>query len=340
MAWHAAWSPALLAPDLTSGEKLQVRHDAGQARGHRRRREHPADDVAAGLPDGDRQEQGQRGAGRVLGAEAGAILGIDAASYAKKVASAGPKQFVAGLAVRTATRWRRRSLPCRRCPALSSVRTTRCSARRRRSPSRCSAPSGTPRPRSSPSPTARSRPATSSGCRGSSSATTRGCAGPAGSPVQAPGTDAAGKKTSRTLFTVPPPDGKPLQITLDAKAQNIAEAVLAAGPTTPDLPGRDPALDRRDRRVGQRAGQQRAHHRHDGPDAHPARRSRSSTALALLRAGLTPDSTVPVHPDRDRRRRTYKNYYDYPAGKIGADPAADGVRQLVQHRLHLQREAR
>ncbi len=101
MAWHAVWSPALLAPDLTSSESLQVRTTQGKR----------ADIVGAGnTPLMTSRPVFQMGIdkSRVSAAQAAAsapalaaILGIDGASYAKKVASAGAKQFVVGLTVRS-----------------------------------------------------------------------------------------------------------------------------------------------------------------------------------------------------------------------------------------------
>ena len=144
--------------------------------------------------------------------------------------------------------------------------------------------------------------------------------GSSGVTVQATGTDAAGKKTSRALFTVPPVDGKPLQITLDAKAQNIGEAVLAAGPT--DTPTSLVAIRPSTGEILASA---------NGPGSNgltigttgqtaPGSTFKIVTALALLRAGLTPDATVQCTPTVTVAGRSFKNYNDYPTDKLGPIP--------------------
>ena len=102
---------------------------------------------------------------------------------------------------------------------------------------------------------------------------------------------------SRELFRVEPVDGKPLQLTLDARLQHRrraalagvgpASALVAIRPSTGDDPGRgERARDRRLQHGDVRAVRARL----DVQDA--------SSSLALLRAGLTPDTVGAVHRRR------------------------------------------
>ena len=65
------------------------------------------------------------------------------------------------------------------------------------------------------------------------------------------------------------------------------------------------------------------------------------SALALLRAGLTPESRVSCPTTLSVDGKSFKNYDDYPAGALGRDHAAPGGGELVQHRVRgVRRRAR
>jgi cell division protein FtsI/penicillin-binding protein 2 len=141
--------------------------------------------------------------------------------------------------------------------------------------------------------------------------------GTPGRTIQAVGTDAAGKKTSRDLFTSPAVDGKPLVVTLDVAAQTVAEAVLQSGPgdTATSLVAIRPST-----------GEVLAAANGPGSkglavattgQAPPGSTFKIVSALALLRAGLTPDSPVACPPTVNVGGRSFKNYNDYPPDKLG-----------------------
>jgi len=140
-----------------------------------------------------------------------------------------------------------------------------------------------------------------------------------GAVVDAVGSD--GK--ARELFRVEPVRGEPLELTLDARLQQEAErllagvapasAVVALRPSTgailaaangPGTNGYNTAT------FGQFA---------------PGSTFKSVTSLALLRAGLTPDSPVPCTATITVDGKTFKNYSDYPAGGLGRIPLRTAV---------------
>ena len=59
------------------------------------------------------------------------------------------------------------------------------------------------------------------------------------------------------------------------------------------------------------------------------------SALALLRAGLSPSSTVPCTPTTVVDGKQFKNYSDYPSSGLGRIDLEIGPGQLLQHRVRL-----
>jgi cell division protein FtsI/penicillin-binding protein 2 len=99
-AWRVAWSPALLAPDLTAGETLAAKRltaTRGQVLGAGGAAiVEPRPVVHVGIDKTRVDAAGVDGAARAL---AGAV-GLDSAAYASKVAAAGPKAFVEAIVLR------------------------------------------------------------------------------------------------------------------------------------------------------------------------------------------------------------------------------------------------
>ncbi len=126
---------------------------------------------------------------------------------------------------------------------------------------------------------------------------------------------ATGGETDRTLFEQAPTPGQPLRLTLDPALQQKAEQVLAGTapvsalvairPSSGDIlaaangPGND-GLNAAT--FGQYA---------------PGSTFKVVTSLALLRAGLTPETPVACDATTVVDGKTFKNYDDYPASGIG-----------------------
>jgi len=119
----------------------------------------------------------------------------------------------------------------------------------------------------------------------------------------------------RELFRARPIDGEPLRTTLDQELQLLAEDVLAeVGPASALV-----AIRPSDSHVLAAAS---------GPGSNgystatlgryaPGSTFKVVTSLALLRAGLTPDSPVPCTETIEVNGKSFKNYDDYPAGGTG-----------------------
>jgi cell division protein FtsI/penicillin-binding protein 2 len=143
--------------------------------------------------------------------------------------------------------------------------------------------------------------------------------GTAGQEVNAVGSD--GK--TREIFRVEPVDGEPLQLTMDISLQIAAEralagvgpasALVAVKPSTGEIlaaangPG---AAGLNIATYGQYA---------------PGSTFKSVSSLALLRAGLTPESVVPCTSSIVVDGKRFENYDDYPSSGIGNIPFRTAV---------------
>jgi cell division protein FtsI/penicillin-binding protein 2 len=140
-----------------------------------------------------------------------------------------------------------------------------------------------------------------------------------GAVVAAVGSD--GKE--RELFRVEPVRGKPLELTLDARLQQEAERLLAGVAPASAVVALRPST-----------GEVLAAANGPGTNGYnvatfgqfaPGSTFKSVTSLALLRAGLTPDSPVPCPATTTVDGKTFTNYSDYPAGGLGRIPLRTAV---------------
>lgn len=126
--------------------------------------------------------------------------------------------------------------------------------------------------------------------------------------------------SSRELHTVDAEDGKPVRTTLSEKHQSAAEATLAHTKPASAIVAIRPS----DGHVLAAAS---------GPGSNgystatlgqyaPGSTFKAVTALALLRSGITPQSTVPCTTTTTADGRSFKNYDNYPASGIGNIPFA------------------
>ena len=316
--WHVTWTPALFAPNLTGSEHLALTTVAAKR----------GDIVGAGstplMTERDTAQVGidktkvtadQQAAAATALAQ---LAGSDPAAYATSVTSAGAKAFVPIITVRADD-----PLITTQSAALAAI------------PGAVSIPGKSvigPSPNFARSILGTVGEATAEVVQKSNGALKAGdivglsgleqrydarLRGTPGRTIQAAGTDAAGKKTSRDLFTSPAVDGKPLLVTLDATAQSVAEAVLQGGPG--DTPTSLVAIRPSSGEIVAAA---------NGPGSKglpvgttgqtaPGSTFKIVTALALMRAGLTPDSRVACTPTVNVGGRSFKNYNDYPADKMG-----------------------
>jgi hypothetical protein len=123
------------------------------------------------------------------------------------------------------------------------------------------------------------------------------------------------KATPDTLFEAGPVAGKDLHLTLESRLQTEAEKLLAGvGPASAVV-----ALQPSTGKILAAAsgpGSKGYNTATFGQYA-PGSTFKVISALALLRSGLTPASTVPCTPTITVNGKLFKNYSDYPSGRLG-----------------------
>ena len=317
--WQPVWSPAVLAPDLTAEETLAVQRDRAPR----------ADVLGAGgavivedravthlgidktRVDAAAQDAAARGLATALE--------MDADAYAGRVAAAGEKAFVEAIVVRQGD-------PAYDLAVLSAL------------PGVNAVPDQLPL---APTRTfARPilgavGPATAEIVEASEGAIAAGdLAGLSGLQKQYdeqlrgnPGltiTAAAGPAT-RVLFHLDPAQGEPLALTLDVELQRSAEEVLA--PVAPAS-----AI------VALRPSTGEVLAAASGPGGGglstatvgtyaPGSTFKVVSSLALLRSGLTPDSTLSCPANVTVDGRAFANYPGYPASALGEIPLRVALAQ-------------
>lgn len=145
-----------------------------------------------------------------------------------------------------------------------------------------------------------------------------------------------GKGTERELFSTEPVNAEDLHLTLDTDLQLKAEQILSQ--TTPA--SAIVALDPQTGKILAAAsgpGSKGLNTATYGQYA-PGSTFKVVTALALLRNGLTPDSTVPCTATLSVDGKSFKNYDDYPASHVGDIPFRDAFAQSCNTAFIAERE--
>lgn len=131
--------------------------------------------------------------------------------------------------------------------------------------------------------------------------------------------------TRRELFESPPVRGTPVRITMDADLQRAAEAALSGvGP-----PAALVAIRPSDGHVLAAANNEATNGVNIATygQAAPGSTFKIVSALALLRAGLTPDQAVDCPAQVVVDGKTFANYDDYPPDQLGRIPLRAAVAQ-------------
>ena len=312
LAWQAQWRTPLLAPDLSDGETLATARVAAErgtvlaGNGDPIVVQRPVWHI--GIDKTHVDATGQDGSSRAVAT----ALGMDPDAYAAKVAAAGPKAFVEAITVRQDdASYDVGAL--RQIPGVNTVDGTLPLA-----PTRLFA-----RPI-----LGQAGQATKEIIDGSGGAIAAGdLAGLSGLQRQydaqlrgTPGLTviATNGAVTRQLFQVAPSAGVPLQTTLDVPLQSTAEQILSGVPGNAALVAIRPSTGEvlaaasgpngdglSTATVGQYA---------------PGSTFKVASALALLRAGLTPDSTIPCPTKLTVDGYSFDNVPDYPAKALGDIP--------------------
>ncbi len=143
-------------------------------------------------------------------------------------------------------------------------------------------------------------------------------------------------RRSKELFRVEPAAGEPLATTLDERLQTAAEDLLAdVGPASAVV-----ALRPSDGAIlaaANGSGTGGLNHATYGQFA-PGSTFKIVSSLALLRAGVTPESVVPCSPTITVDGKRFKNYSDYPGSALGDVPLSTAVAQSCNTAFISQRD--
>ena len=319
--WRPRWAPTVVHPDLDEGETVDTRTlsaeraDIVGADGTRLVTARPL--WSFGL-DKSRIDLAQvRPSARAVAR----FLDVDVRAYVELAEASGPKAFVEALALRPADG---RALPIgfSDIPGAGVVRSTRHLGITREFAAPILGRVGPVTAEIVEKSEGRYRAGDEAGLSGLEARYDERLAGTPGAALVA--IDADGQ--SRPLVEVDPTPGEPLVVTLDAPQQQKAEALLS------DLPpsaGRTALVAVRpsDGAVLVAANGPA----NDGFNAAtysqyaPGSTFKVVTSLALLRAGLTPRTTVSCPRTTDVDGKDFENYDDYPADGYGDIPLATAL---------------
>lgn len=319
--WRPAWSPTVVHPDLGDDETVDLRTlsaeraDVLGAGGAKLVTERPL--WSFGL-DKSRIDTAQvRSSARAVAG----YLDVDVKAYVKLAEASGPKAFVEAIALRPADG---REVPpgFSDIPGAGVVRTTRHLGLTREFAAPILGRVGPVTAEIVEKSEGRYRAGDEAGLSGLEARYDEQLAGMPGAALVAIDADGA----SRPLAQVDPEPGEPLVLTLDVRRQKIAEAVLA------DLPasaGRTALVAIQPSTGAVLAAANGP--TNDGFNAAtysqyaPGSTFKVVSSLALLRAGLTPQTPVSCPRTVNVNGKDFENYDDYPSDGYGEIPFATAL---------------
>ncbi|TQK68823.1 penicillin-binding transpeptidase domain-containing protein [Nocardioides sp. SLBN-35] len=337
--WSVGWAPDVVAPDLAEGETLDAvtqptdRGDITGAGGTVLVTERAV--VRVGIDRSKVDAAAAPDSARALAK----LVGVDVKPYVKAVSGAGPRAFVEAITYRSGEE------PAGFADALGAiVGATTVDAELALAPSRDFAapilgrvgPVTAEMVEKHPDTYRSGDVAGLSGLQARYDDQLRGSVGRVVDVVPAPDSKDPGADR-REVYRHDATPGRPLAITLDERLQTLAEQVLAkTGPAAALVALRpsDGAIlaAANDAATG---GQNYATFGQFAPGS----TFKIVTSLALLRAGLTPDSPVECTPTVTVDGRQFKNYSDYPSSALGTIPLREAVAQSCNTALIGQRDA-
>jgi cell division protein FtsI/penicillin-binding protein 2 len=312
--WRVVWKPSVMADSLRTGERFQVsrlRAERGDILG---RDDQPVVVPRPVLRFGIDRTQVPAAAAGDSARRLATVLGIRVAPYVDQVTRSGPKAFVQAIALR------RDGVPESLLARVEAVRGARAiSDHLPLAPTTAFAAAilGTVGPATKviiEKSDGRLRPGDDAGLSGLQARYDERLGGTAGVRVSAvPAAPATGE--GRTLFEVGPKAGQDLHTTLDLRLQQRADELLSrVGPASAVVavqPSTGAILA-----AASGPGSKGYNTATFGRYA-PGSTFKVVSALALLRAGLTPDSRVSCTPTVVVNGKRFKNYSDYPSGRLG-----------------------
>jgi cell division protein FtsI/penicillin-binding protein 2 len=324
--WRVAWKPSIIEKSLAAGETFQVsrlKAQRGQILG---RDDVPIVTQRPVVRFGIDRTQVAAGAAGESARRLATLLHITPAAYVAQVGKAGPKAFVQAIALR------RGDVSDALLGAVEAIPGARgISDHLPLAPSKAFAAAilGTVGPVTKElveKSDGRLRAGDDAGLSGLQLRYDEQLGGAPGVKVSAvPGTPKAGEQAGepRTLFEADPVDGKDLHTTLDVRLQQRADALLAGvGPASAVVaiqPSTGAILA-----AASGPGSKGYNTATFGRYA-PGSTFKVVSALALLRSGLTPSSPVSCTPTIVVDGKRFKNYSDYPSGRLGRISLRDAL---------------
>lgn len=321
-AWSVTWAPGIVEPSLVEGETLDVttlpaeRGDITGAGGEELVTERPV--VRVGI---DRTKVGAAAAPASARALA-ELVDIEVAPFVKAVRGAGDKAFVEAIT------YRADEVPAAVLSGIDAIAGAhQVSTEQALAPTRDFAapilgrvgPVTAEMVEKDPEAYRPGDVAGISGLQARYDEQLRGTPGRAVRAVPADGGE------ERELFLSEPAAGRPLSLTLDRRLQTLAERVLSGVAPASAIVAIRPS-DGSILAAANGAGTGGQNHATFGQFA-PGSTFKSVTALALLRAGLTPQTPVECTPTVTVDGKRFKNYSDYPSSAIGTIPLEEAIAQ-------------
>jgi cell division protein FtsI/penicillin-binding protein 2 len=137
--------------------------------------------------------------------------------------------------------------------------------------------------------------------------------------------DPEADRPARELHRVDASAGQDLALTLDPRLQRAAEGLLAAEPSGAAVVALRPS-DGAILAAANGSGTGGLNHATYGQFA-PGSTFKIVSSLALLRSGVTPETTVQCTPTVDVDGRDFENYDDYPSSALGPIPFRTAIAQ-------------
>lgn len=334
-AWRVVWDPSVLEESLAEGETLRVTRVKAERGDILGRDDQPIVTARPVIRFGIDRTQVPAAAAPEAARQLAAALEIAVAPYVEQVRKAGPKAFVQALVMRRA------SVPNRLLGRVAAIGGARAiSDHLPLAPSRefAAAILGTVGPATKEiieKSGGRLRVGDDSGLSGLQLRYDETLAGTPGVKVSAvPDSSKVADETSgdepseepaepRTLWEVEPQAGEPLRTTLDPRLQQRADDLLAGvGPASAVVaiqPSTGAILA-----AASGPGSEGYNTATFGQYA-PGSTFKVVSALALLRAGLSPTSPVSCTPTIVVDGKQFKNYSDYPADRLGRISLRDAL---------------
>jgi len=333
--WTVAWSPSLVEPSLAAGEKLTVKWTAAKR----------ADILGAGgVPLVTERPVVRVGIdkARVTTAQAATsapslatLLGLDPAAFTQRVSAAGAKAFVEAVVLRAdspdePTDEELAAIPgARALPGMLPLAPTHDFARQ------VLGTVGDATAELIDASKGRLKKGDLTGLSGLEKTYDAKLAGESGVVVQASsGSDGGG--TPRELYRREPVDGTPLTTTLDPAIQTPADEALAPVQSASAIVALRPSTGEI-LAVASGAGGNGYSTATLGKYA-PGSTFKLVGALGLLRAGLTPTSTVPCTPSIEVNGKVFKNIDDYPTSQLGTIPLTSVIAHSCNTAMIGQRD--